>query len=183
MGGQAGPAGAGRHRVQARADGVRPISVSAFDLLSLGAGLGGDLSGAGQSPCGPGGRRPAHGELRDLARHRGKAHLGHQRLRRGLSNVLCQRPRPVGDVGAPVDRFGDAGPHATRGVQCHPRGIPDVARARGPSVRPRRGPPRVATRCELRTARPGAVLDRDGRSAAGSPASRRGGGASEPPVP
>ena len=68
---------------------------------------------------------------------------------------------------------GNAGAHPPRGVQRHPRGIPDFARARWPSVRPRRGAPRAAPRRELGAARPGSVLDRDGRSPAGSPADAR----------
>ena len=65
---------------EAPADGGKPIPVPAGDVLPLGATMAEGLPRAGRRPGGARRGRPAHGELRHLARRGGAADLGHQRF-------------------------------------------------------------------------------------------------------
>ena len=182
MGRPAGAGGAVRPRVQARADGARAVPVPPRHLLSLGPGVGGDMPGACARTEGPGRGRPAHRELRNLARHRGPSDLGHQRFRRGVPDGLHERPGAPGDLRAALDRRGNPDPDPPRRLQRDPRGLPLVDGEWRPAVRARRGAPRAPPRRRVGVARPGALLDGDDRSSARSPPAARGGLASASPV-
>ena len=138
-----------RSRLQARADAPRAISLPARHLLPLGADLSRSLRGGRQGARRARRRRPARGELRNLARHRRPPDLGHQRFRRSLAPALYQRPDPAGHQRADgagglrrrkagMDAFSRAMPKP-----CKPAAVP----SRWPSITPRCAPwpPRACT--------------------------------------